>query len=130
MSEKEYKEKTENMFIKNTVLINENEALKKENEELKKDKEWLDNTNNEQTVVILELQQQIEQLSNDNYVLKTAFITQKEQNEKMKCCGNCEYELGYNRLRTKENTLFCCECRKLDETKDNILLTRWKLRCR
>lgn len=30
------------------------------------------------------MQQQIEQLSNDNYVLKTAFITQKEQIEKIK----------------------------------------------
>lgn len=28
MSEKEYKEKTENMFARNTVLINENEQLK------------------------------------------------------------------------------------------------------
>ena len=34
--------------------------LEKENEELKKDKEWLDNTNNEQTKVILGLQEQIE----------------------------------------------------------------------
>lgn len=36
-----------------------------------------------------ELKAQIEQLSNDNYVLKTSFITQNEQIEKMKCCGNC-----------------------------------------
>lgn len=116
MSEKEYKEKTENMFIKNTVLINENEALKKENEELKADKEWLDNTNNEQTVVILKLQQQIEQLSNDNYVLKTAFITQKEQNEKMKCCGNCEYRNNYNFPTLEE------PCRKC------LKYSKWKLK--
>lgn len=43
--------------------------LEKENAELQKDKEWLDNTNNEQTKVILELQEQI---------------------EKMKCCQNCK----------------------------------------
>lgn len=42
--------------------------LEKENEELKKDKEYLDNTNNEQTEVILKLSEQI---------------------EKMKCCSNC-----------------------------------------
>lgn len=65
--------------------------FEKENAELEKDKEWLDNTNNEQTKVIIDLQEQIDQLSNDNHVLKTAFITQNEQIEKMKCCGNCKY---------------------------------------
>lgn len=64
---------------------------KKENEELRKDKEWLDNTNNEQTLVILKLQEQI---------------------EKMKCCGNCKKEVlnvlqrnikGYSVEKKKEN---------------------------
>lgn len=64
--------------------------LSKVNEELKKDKEYLDKVNNEQTEVILKLQEQIEQLSNDNHVLKTSFITQQEQIEKMKCCMNCK----------------------------------------
>lgn len=50
-------------------------ALEKENAELKKDKEYLDNTNNEQTEVILKLNEQI---------------------EKMKCCVNCKHaEKGY-----------------------------------
>lgn len=44
--------------------------LETEISKLKKDKEWLDNTNNEQTVVILEQQAQI---------------------EKMKNCENCRY---------------------------------------
>lgn len=35
MSEKEYKQKCENMFIKNSVLINENETLKAENQQLR-----------------------------------------------------------------------------------------------
>lgn len=35
MSEKEYKQKCENMFIKNSQLINENEKLKVENQQLK-----------------------------------------------------------------------------------------------
>lgn len=35
MSEKEYKQKCENMFIKNSILINENETLKTENQQLK-----------------------------------------------------------------------------------------------
>ena len=38
--------------------------MEKENVELKKDKEWLDNTNNEQTEVILKLQAQIEKMKN------------------------------------------------------------------
>ena len=42
--------------------------LETENAELKKDKEYLDKVNNEQTGVILKLNEQI---------------------EKMKCCGNC-----------------------------------------
>lgn len=98
----------------------------KDNEELKKDKEWLDNTNNEQTKVILELQerirevendsnncehwsyerikeleQQVEQLSNDNHVLKTSFITQQEQIEKMRCCGNCKHYYCSNDTKGK-----------------------------
>lgn len=48
--------------------------LEKENAELKKDKEWLDNTNNEQTKVILKLQEQI---------------------EKMKDCRNCKHYGNY-----------------------------------
>lgn len=36
-----------------------------------------------------QLKVQVEQLSNDNYVLKTSFITQNEQIEKMKRCFNC-----------------------------------------
>ena len=40
--------------------------LEKENAELKKDKEWLDNTNNEQTRVILELQEHIREVENDS----------------------------------------------------------------
>lgn len=59
--------------------------------QLKKDKEYLDNINNEQTEVILQFNEQIEQLSNDNRVLRTALFTQKIQVEKMKCCGNCKH---------------------------------------
>lgn len=70
-----------------------------------------------------ELKAQIEQLSNDNHVLKTSFITQQEQIEKMKNCPNCK-----NRYpETKEDYIFCAECSKLDETKDNIILTKWEL---
>lgn len=36
-----------------------------------------------------ELKEQIDQLSNDNHVLKTSFITQQAQIEKMKNCSNC-----------------------------------------
>lgn len=38
--------------------------IAEENAELKKDKEWLDNTNNEQTEVILKLNEQIEKMKN------------------------------------------------------------------
>ena len=43
MSEKEYKEKTENMFARNTVLINENEQLRVRIEELEQDNKALAN---------------------------------------------------------------------------------------
>lgn len=38
--------------------------IKKENEELKKDKEYLDNINNEQTEIILQLNEKIEKMKN------------------------------------------------------------------
>lgn len=63
MSEKEYKEKCNNMFAQNSILLHRID-------ELEKDKEWLDNTNNEQTKVILQLNEQIEKMQQDQ---KTAF---------------------------------------------------------
>lgn len=47
----------------------------------------------------------------------------EQQIEKMKCCGNCKHNI---KPTTKESNLFCCECKKLDETKDNIILTKWE----
>lgn len=47
----------------------------------------------------------------------------KAQIKNMQCCGNCRHNI---KPATKESILFCCECRKLDETKDNILLTKWE----
>lgn len=47
----------------NNWFLSYNEVIK-ENAELKKDKEWLDNTNNEQTEVILKLNEQIEKMKN------------------------------------------------------------------
>lgn len=52
-----------------TTCINRLHHIEKENEELKA---------------------RVEQLSNDNHVLKTSFIMQQGQIEKMKCCGNCD----------------------------------------
>lgn len=43
-----------------------------------------------------ELKKQIDQLSNDNHVLKTSFITQQDQIEKMKCGGNCKHSYYAN----------------------------------
>lgn len=42
---------------------------------------------------------------------------------KMRCCGNCKHNI---KPTTKESNLFCCECKKLDKTKDNIILTKWE----
>lgn len=180
MSEKEYKAKCENMFAKNTILINENEQLKaqiekiknnykkqrnkridklqKENAKLKKeisillsckncpenkggyicDKEYNDKCLAQKIQYIKELKEQnkstrmkkgileaklktyeelwdeqqkaikeksvqIEQLSNDNHVLKTSFITQQEQIEKMKCCGNCIWGMKEGSCRYKDS---------------------------
>lgn len=94
-----------------------------ESKELEKDKEYLDNTNNEQTKVILELQAQIEQLKGQVELLseKVGFWEEQtklkeeqieeydrltifdiartdelqEQIEKMKCCGNCKNKKGW-----------------------------------
>ena len=56
------------VFIPVWITIEEIEQLEKENAELK---------------------EQIEQLSNDNHVLKTSFIIQQEQIDKMKNKLNC-----------------------------------------
>ena len=69
--------------------------IEKENAELKKDKEWLDNTNNEQTRVILELQEHIIKVENDSNNCEHWSYTRikqlEAQIERMKCCGNCKH---------------------------------------
>ena len=69
--------------------------LEKENAELKKDKEGLDNTNNEQTRVILELQEHIIKVENDSNNCEHWSYTRikqlEAQIERMKCCGNCKH---------------------------------------
>lgn len=77
-------------------MTDENVDLEKENEQLKA---------------------QIEQLSNDNNVLKTAFFTQQIQIVKMKCCGNCKHLGIYFDEETE--TTHCCiyqnECHNYDK---------------
>lgn len=75
------------------------EKLQKENEQLKKDKEWLENTDNEQTNLILKLYEQIEKMKNVGNCKKA--MTCAEWNEKqtmlscMKFCKDCkEWELA------------------------------------
>ena len=58
-----------------------------------------------------ELKTQIDQLSNDNHILKTAFITQKEQIEylnseilQMRCPGNC------NNANSEKCSSSCYDC--------------------
>lgn len=83
---------TEKAQKKTSARIKE---LEKENEQLKKDKELLDNTNNEQTKVILELQEHIREVENDSNNCEHWSYTRikqlEEQIEKMKCCGNCKH---------------------------------------
>lgn len=67
--------------------------IAEENEKLKKDKEWLDNTNNEQTEVILKLQAQI---------------------KKMKCCRNCKH---FNQVEIHCDLYAKYECVNLDKWK-------------
>lgn len=45
MSEKEYKEKSQNCFLRNTILINQNEQLEKDNAQLKVKIQTLENQN-------------------------------------------------------------------------------------
>lgn len=65
-------------------LEKENAKLKEQNKDLCESLDIMNNRENE-------LLDQIEQLSNDNHVLKTSFITQQAQIEKMKCCENCKW---------------------------------------
>lgn len=74
-----------------TTCVNRLHHIEKENAELKKDKEWLDNTNNEQTEVILQLQAQI---------------------EKMKCCRNCKH---FNQVEIHCDLYAKYECVNLDK---------------
>lgn len=62
-------------------LEKENAELKAKIEELKKDKEWLDNTNNEQTKVILKLNEQIK-------LIESVAAANADLIQKMKCCRN------------------------------------------
>lgn len=68
-------------------------------------------------IQLKELKAQIEQLSNDNHVLKTSFITQQAQIEKMKCCGNCKFR--------QKDTLNkrCFECKDVKD--GDIRLFHW-----
>lgn len=59
---------------------------------------------------IEELQKQVEQLSNDNHVLKTAFITQRKLIEELKCCENCS---KYRKGKCKEDTMFYARTLKM-----------------
>lgn len=43
-----------------------------------------------------ELEEQIEQLSEENRGLKDTVITLRKQIKKMKCCENCRYYAGYD----------------------------------
>ena len=102
------------------------ENLEKENAELKEKLKGFENGDvawqGDMDATIkqnLELKAQIEQLSNDNHVLKTAFITQKEQIEKMKCCGNC-----INRGLEKYIAYPCSECRRWHRELDS---DRWEM---
>ena len=84
MSEKEYKIKCENLFKKNTVLLNQQKidaeqirALQKQNGELTDE---LTLTNNE----CKDMREELKQRIRENQELC-------EQIEKMKCCENCAF---------------------------------------
>lgn len=61
------------------------------------------------------LKTQIDQLSNDNHVLKTSFITQQEQIGKMKNVGNCKHSMKCAKWNEKQSYLglmkFCLNCK-------------------
>lgn len=81
-------------FSKAVEVMNEYDNLKKENEELKKDKEWLDNTNNEQTKVILQLNEQIEKMKNCKNCKNWNWKHNKCEKElKGDCFKNSKWEL-------------------------------------
>lgn len=79
----------------------------------------------------IELNEQLDRLhlspkQKDNVRGLISSITEKysDQIEKMKCCLNCKHQT----LKTKDDFLFCCECKQLDEQKEKIILTKWGLK--
>lgn len=70
-----------------------------------------------------QLKQQIEQLSNDNHVLKTAFITQQEQIDKLKCCYNCKY----GRIYFVKEIIVDCLVNKVNPNNKYENCDKWEL---
>lgn len=103
MSEKEYKEKSENLFMRNTILINENERLQEELESKTVD---LVNLYRDLSL-ITEAANNWENLANgyleENQVLKSILLAVMEKHD---ICSLCE---------SKGQYLPECTCMKNDE---------------
>lgn len=76
------------------------------------------------------LQEENERLKKQFPILENRICSLRRKNaslerkvDKMKNCLNCKHQTP----KTKDDFLFCCECKQLDETKDNIILTKWEL---
>ena len=118
----ELKEKIKGLVSGEVCLQGDMDATIKQNLELKTQIEQLQQaytiTVDKSVIREQELEAQIEQLSNDNHVLKTSFITQQEQIEKMKNCLNCKHD---NELDTE----FCQNCDR--PYKGEPLKDEWEL---
>lgn len=117
-------------------LLIRNEELQKENEELKAFESHWEEIEEDAKVIAKEneeLKEQIDQLSNDNHVLKTSFITQQEQIEKMKSfihseINFCMYCPLTNECVNDEGT--CPYAYATEEEQKNLLMDfiqKWEL---
>jgi hypothetical protein len=106
MSEKEYKIKCENLFKKNTILINQQAidaehiiALQKRNGELTDKVKELEK---ELTIKVKRLEDDCKAYNFTQHTLQEKIKELEAQIEKMKCCGNCRFSEN-----DKLNGTFC-----------------------
>lgn len=93
-----------------SLIIEKGEELEKENAELKKE-----------ISVLLSCSNCLD--NKGGYICDKGYNKElKAQIEKMKNCSNCKNRY----FETKEDYILCAKCSKLDETKGNIILTKWE----
>lgn len=132
MTKEEKKDEKKNrisMALKDPILQQGFEIICKENAELEQTNNNLLDVINNQDVKIADLEKQIEEYKNGNFVQTVNQIIKgkDKQIEKMKCCGNCKY--------SNQESVYSIVCKvggvdKSDyiNTDDNQLCDKWEIK--